>query len=279
MGKISNMKTQALVLFLAILFSSCAKLTTSDSKAKVADQAKKIVGTSESDSAGEWITLFDGTSTAGWRAYNGETMPPEWVIKDGVLTFDEDRKDLDVEHKGGKDIIYAAEEFDNFELYLEWKLPKGGNSGIFYHVKEGYDGPYNVAPEYQLIDDENYATMHDLTEYNTGLGYTENPQDLQPLQQTACDYAMYPADNAKKKLNPVGEWNSSKIIFTLEKVEHWLNGQMVVSFVPWSEDWHAHKAKGKWEGSPDYGKFKTGFIGLQDHDSPLWFKNIKIKKL
>ena len=227
----------------------------------------------------DWIYLFDGASTDGWRAYNGDSLPPQWVIKDGALTFDAEVKKLDVEHQGGRDIIYAAEEFDNFELYLEWKLPPGGNSGIFYHVKEGYDGPPNVAPEYQLIDDENYTKFHDITEYNKSIGYTENPQDLQPLQQTACDYAMTPADPAQKVLHPAGEWNSSKIVFTPTRVEHWLNGKMVLSFVPWSEDWYKKKNSGKWEGSPDYGKFKTGYIGLQDHDSPLWFRNIKIKKL
>ena len=233
----------------------------------------------ETPAANEWIPLFDGTSTKGWRAYNGDALPPQWVIEDGALTFDAEKKDPNVEHKGGKDIIYAAEEFDNFELYLEWKLPAGGNSGIFYHVKEGYSGPPEVSPEYQLIDDEGYTKIHDITDYNKGLGYTENPQDLQPLQQTAADYAMYPADPAKKELKPIGEWNSSKIVFTPERVEHWLNGKMVVSFVPWSEDWNAKRNDGKWKLAADYGKFKTGFIGLQDHDSALWFRNIKIKKL
>ncbi|MEM9921676.1 MAG: DUF1080 domain-containing protein, partial [Bacteroidota bacterium] len=142
-----------------------------------------------------------------------------------------------------------------------------------------YSGPPEIAPEYQIIDDENYAAIHNLTEYNESLGYKENPAALQPLQQTASDYAMHPADPDKKKLHPIGEWNSSKIVFTPEKVEHWLNGQMVLSFVPWSEDWQAKKENGKWKDYPDYGKFKTGYIGLQDHASPIWFKNIKIKKL
>lgn len=227
----------------------------------------------------KWISLFDGTSTDGWRAYNGKTLPPQWVVKDGALTFDTEKKNPEVEHEGGKDIIYGVEEFENFELYLEWKLPKGGNSGIFYHLKEGYDGPPDVAPEYQLIDDENYAELHDLAEYNTDLGYAENPGELKPLQQTAADYAMYPADPNEKVLNPAGKWNSSRIIFTPTNVEHWLNEKKVLSFVPWSEDWYAKKNNGKWSLSPDYGKFKKGYIGLQDHDSPLWFRNIKIRKL
>lgn len=243
------------------------------------DKQAAVSEENSTSSEGEWITLFDGSSTEGWRAYNGDKLPSEWIIVDSTLTFDAGLRDTTVEHKGGRDIIYAAQEFDNFELYLEWKIPPGGNSGIFYHVKEGYDGPYVVAPEYQLIDDENYAAMHDLTAYNTGLGYTEHPERLQLLQQTACDYAMTPADSSQKVLHPAGEWNTSKIVFTPTNAEHWLNGKKVLSFVPWSEDWYNKKDHGKWKAAPDYGKFETGYIGLQDHDSPLWFRNIKIKKL
>lgn len=225
----------------------------------------------------DWIMLFDGSSLEGWRAYNGDKIPPGWTIKNGELTFDT-QLGLEQDYKGGVDILYGKEEFENFELYLEWKLPEGGNSGIFYHLKEGYDRPAGVCPEYQLIDDLNYENIHNLIPYNTSLGY-KNPEVLQPLQQTASDYAMYPADNMTKKLNPVGEWNSSRIIFTPEKVEYWLNEKMVVSFVPWSDEWYEKKNSGKWKDYPDYGKFKSGYIGLQDHSSPIWFRNIKIKKL
>ena len=235
---------------------------------------EEITAETEND---EWIILFDGTSTDGWRAFNGDELPPGWVAKDGELIFDTELG-LEQDYKGGIDIIYGKEEFENFELYMEWKLPAGGNSGIFYHAKEGYDKPQETAPEYQLIDDEGYAAIHDLTDYNTSLGYTDKPEELKPLQQTASDYAMYPATSAKK-LNPVGQWNSSKIVFTPEKVEHWLNDEMVVSFVPWTEEWDAKKNSGKWGLSPDYGKFKKGYIALQDHSSAIWFRNIKIKKL
>ena len=232
----------------------------------------------EKETDNDWIVLFDGTSTEGWRGYNGKTLPPGWIIEDNTLTF-KTELGLEQDYVGGKDIIYGAEEFDNFELYIEWKLPKGGNSGIFYHLKEGFKNPPQVSPEYQLIDDENYASMHDLTKYNISLGYTENPSELKPLQQTGSDYAMHPADPTQKVLHPVGEWNSSKIIFTPEKVEHWLNDKKLLSFVPWDDAWNEKKNSDKWKNSPDYGKFKTGFIGLQDHKSPIWFRNIKIKKL
>ncbi len=257
------------ILIVVLIFFSCKMESKKDQAEKTANVEVK-----END----WIVLFDGTSTEGWRAYNGDALPPGWIAKDGALTFDTELG-LEQDYKGGKDIIYGAEEFDNFELYVEWKIPEGGNSGIFYHLKEGYKSPPEVSPEYQLIDDENYARIHDLTKYNISLGYTENPNELKPLQQTASDYAMHPADSKVKVLNPVGSWNSTKIVFTPEKVEHWLNGKKVLSFVPWSEEWYEKKNSDKWKNSVDYGKFKTGYIGFQDHSSPIWFRNIKIKKL
>ena len=217
-----------------------------------------------SNSESDWIYLFDGTSIEGWRAYNGESLPAQWVIKDGALTFDTEER-LEVDRKGGNDIIYGLQEFDNFELYLEWKIPEGGNSGIFYHLKEGYKTPSEVSPEYQLLDDLKWEEINDAK--------------LEEWQKTGADYAMHTPDESQKDVKSAGEWNTSRIIFTPELVEHWFNGKKVVSFEPWTEDWYARKTDGKWEASPDYGKFKTGYIGLQDHDSPLWFKNIKIKKL
>ncbi|MRH99890.1 DUF1080 domain-containing protein [Kriegella sp. EG-1] len=260
-------KTIALITIALILFA-CKEEKKSENSEVVVDAEIK---------SDDWIYLFDGTTTEGWRGYNGKTLPPGWVIEDSTLTF-KTELGLEQDYEGGKDIIYAAEEFENFELYLEWKLPEGGNSGIFYHLKEGHSGPPEISPEYQLIDDENYARIHDLTEYNTSLGYTEKPEELKPLQSTGADYAMHPAPS-EKILHPVGQWNSSKIVFTPEKVEHWLNGEMLFSFVPWDEEWTEKKNSDKWKNSPNYGKYKTGYIGLQDHASPIWFKNIKIKKL
>ena len=205
-----------LLMFIAVLLTSCQQKPKSDELKEAENQTEE---------ASEWISLFDGTSTKGWRAYNGDSLPPGWITKNGELTFDT-KLGLEQDYKGGKDIIYGDEEFENFELYLEWKLPEGGNSGIFYHLKEGYDSPPEVSPEYQLIDDLGYTKIHDITDYNKGLGYTDKPNELKPFQQTAADYAMHPV-GSDKILNPIGEWNSTRIIFTPEKVEHWLNGGLL----------------------------------------------------
>lgn len=226
----------------------------------------------------EWIHLTNEENAENWRAYNGESLPPGWTISDGILNFDTELKSEE-EYVGGTDVIYGTEQFENFELYVEWKIPKGANSGIFYHIQEGYKLPQVTAPEYQIIDDVNYAAMNEgLAEYNKSVGF-ENPSQLHPLQQTASDYAMYAADPKTKILNPIGEWNSTKIIFTPEKVEYWLNGKITVSFVPWNEDWQSRKDAGKWDDAEAYGSFKTGFIGFQDHGGPISFRNVKIKKL
>jgi len=212
----------------------------------------------------DWIYLFDGETTDGWRAYNGETIPDKWAAVDGNLTFDTELK-LEEEWSGGGDIIYHKEQFEYFELYLEWKLPKGGNSGVFYHVQEGYNAPYEISPEYQILDDDGWEEI--------------NNAKLESWQKSGADYAMYEPNIDNKSLNPAGDWNSSRIIYTKEKAEHWLNGKLLLSFVPYSEDWYSKRNSGKWDDFPDYGKFKNGYIALQDHDTPIWFRNIKIKKL
>ena len=212
----------------------------------------------------DWIYLFDGKSTDGWRAYNGETIPEKWAVIDGNLTFNTELK-LEEDWKGGGDIIYYKEQFESFELYLEWKLPKGGNSGVFYNVQEGYETPYAVSPEYQLLDDNGWEEINNAT--------------LESWQKAGADYAMYEPDLSKKKLNPAGQWNNSRIVYTPEKAQYFLNGELLLEFVPFSEDWYERRNSGKWDNFPDYGKYKKGYIALQDHDTPIWFKNIKIKKL
>lgn len=273
-----SMKRIILGVFIAMSLVACKNAESDKNRMGEDPTTKQDNPTDTSKNQNDWHYLFDGTSLDGWRAYGEEKMPPGWTIVNKELVYDTELG-MEDDYKGGRDIIYGAEEFENFELSLEWKLPKGGNSGIFYHVKEGYDNMSKMAPEYQLIDDEGYEHIHDLTSYNKSLGHTENLKELKPLNKTAADYAMYEPDLDQKQLNPIGEWNTSKIVFTPEKVEHWLNGKKVLSFVPWSEDWENRRKAGKWEDSPDYGKFRTGYIGLQDHQSPIWFRNIKIRKL
>jgi hypothetical protein len=211
----------------------------------------------EAETAEGWILLFDGKTNKGWRGFNKTTFPAGWVIDSGTL------KALGVaEGDTGGDIVYEKESFEFFELVWDWKISPGGNSGVFYHVIEDtqYAAPYHTGPEYQLIDDVTF------------------PQKLENWQKTGADYAMYdpPTD---KILNPVGDWNTSRVLVSPEKVEYFLNGKRTVSFVRGSEDWLQRRNSGKWDAFPDYAKSHKGLIALQDHGSEAWFKNIKIRKI
>jgi hypothetical protein len=204
-----------------------------------------------------WTSLFDGKSLAGWHGFNkkGETIK-NWDIEDGALTCLGAAKDAH-----GGDIVSDG-MYDNFEMTWDWKVNVGSNSGVMYHVAEGskYKAPYETGPEYQIIDDVTF------------------PEKLEDWQKTGADYAMT-VPNDKKKLKAVGEWNSSKLVFDNGHVEHWLNGEKIVEFQAWSEDWNKKKATGKWKDFPDYGKAKIGGLALQDHGDKVFYKNIKIHRL
>jgi hypothetical protein len=129
-------------------------------------------------------------------------------------------------------------------------------------VLEGdYSSTYATGPEYQLIDD---------------IGW---PDKLEEWQKTGANYAMNNADNSKKKLMPVGEFNSSRIRCQNGHVTHWLNGEIIVEYDFYTPEWYKEKTDGKWKNYPYYGTARKGYIGLQDHGSNIRFRNIKVKDI
>jgi len=202
-----------------------------------------------------WKLLFDGQSLNGWKNYN-EAGITGWSAQDGNLASSGTGSD-------STGYIITDKKYDNFELAFDWKIAAEGNSGVMYHVTESkkFKTPYKTGPEYQLLDD---------------IGF---PQKVENWQLTGADYAMHIADTTAKKLKPVGEWNTSKIIFNNGHVEHWLNGIKIVDFEAWTPEWFALKNSGKWISAPEYGLSETGYISLQDHGSKAWFRNMKIKEL
>jgi len=246
--KIHNILLIGVMVFGAAVLSACSTDSPSEPPASSATLSEQEV------QAG-WGLLFDGKTTAGWRGYKQDSIPPGWTVEGGELVCGGQGGDI------GGDII-TIEQYDNFELNLEWKIAEGGNSGIFYHVVEDmkYQAPYETGPEYQLIDD---------------IGF---PDPLEEWQKTGADYAMFTAGD-EKILHPVGEWNLSKIVFDNGHVEHRLNGVKIIEFEAWSEEWDQRREAGKWKDYPDYGTAPTGHIGLQDHGHKIRFRNIKLKHL
>lgn len=207
---------------------------------------------------GAWVNLFNGKDIKGWHSFNKTGAVKNWEVENGALVCLGSVKGTDT----GGDIV-SDKQYDNFELAWEWKIDKGSNSGVLYHVVEEpkYEATYDTGPEYQIIDD---------------IGWT--PDKLEDWQKTGADYAMHIA-NGNKKLMPVGQWNTSKIIFDKGHVEHWLNGKKIVEFTAWDADWQKRKADGKWKDHPAYGMASIGHIALQDHGHKAYYRNIKVREL
>jgi len=205
------------------------------------------VGSTRSDMATDWRPLFDGRTTTGWRGFRQPTMPAGWQVVDGALTRVAQATD-----------IVTVDEFGDFELTLEWKLPPNGNSGIFYRVTEEDDVMGHVAPEFQLIDN----------------AYKE---PLKPVQLAGANYDLHPPSRDVTK--PIGSWNQARVIARGAHVEHWLNGVKVVEYELWTSDWENRVRGSKFKDYPRYARARRGHVGLQDHDGPVAFRNIRIREL
>ncbi|PWT95198.1 MAG: DUF1080 domain-containing protein [Bacteroidetes bacterium] len=209
-----------------------------------------IPSKSKENHAGGWKTLFNGKDLTGWRTYQNKEQN-SWEVVDGQLHCKKDAtKHCD---------ILTLDEYDNFELEVDWKIDKASNSGIIYRCNEKHGAPYETGPEYQLIDDAGY------------------PEKLEDWQKSGSDYAMHPPSKLAAK--PAGEYNHTKIVVKGKHVEHWLNGVKVVEFEFWTPEWKKLKEAGKWKDEAEYGMLTKGHIDLQDHGGGVWFKNIRVRSL
>jgi hypothetical protein len=210
-----------------------------------------------------WVLLFDGKTSTGWRGVNKDHFPANWVIEDGTLHCKESGQGEAGAADGG-DILYTK-DFKNFVLRLEWKISEGGNSGIFYLGKEVEGWPiYKTAPEMQVLDNAKHP--------DANLGKDGN-------RQAGSLYDLIPAKPQNSK--PAGEWNSVEITVYDGTVVHKMNGETVLEYHLWTDDWKKLVAGSKFpELNPDWANVPhQGVIALQDHGDDVWYRNIKIKEL
>jgi hypothetical protein len=208
-----------------------------------------------------WVLLFDGSSFTGWRQCNGTAMPANWAIDDQAMKVFTAPGKRPGEGSGG-DVVYGVRKYRNFELSIDWKTEKAGNSGIFFSVREVPGKPvYYAAPEVQVLDNVD-ATDNKLASHLAG-----------------SLYDMLPAD--PKTVKPVGQWNTIVIRVKDGKVTHTQNGVKVVEYTLWTPEWDAMVQRSKFKTFPGFteGIAKEGYIGLQDHGYAIWFRNIKIREL
>jgi hypothetical protein len=196
-----------------------------------------------------WRTLFDGKLLDTFRGWRSDGMPQGWHVVDGTLA-----------KEGHVDDLVTRDQFGNFELELEWKIGRAGNSGIFYRGTREYDEIYWSGPEYQLLDDANA------------------PDGRNRLTAAASAYGLYAPPAGVVKAS--GEWNKTRIVIKGDHVEHWLNGQKVVEYDLGSTDWRAKVADSKFSEYPHYGLAKSGLIGIQgDHPGSLALRHMRIRVL
>jgi hypothetical protein len=253
------MKLSNVLLFLSLSFflASCQNGSQKEGESETATEPETSVHNTltEAEIADGWRLLFDGKTTAGWRVFKSDTIRG-WEVKDGELIALGEAGP-----EGEANDIITNDQFENFELSLEWKVSPQANSGIFFNVveEEPYKTVYATGPEYQIVDD---------------LGW---PGGLLETQRAGANYDMHAP--AKKVSKPAGEYNQARIAVKDGHVEHWLNGEKIVEYQLWTPEWEELVKNSKWKDFPGYGQARKGHIALQDHGNIIWFRNIKIREL
>lgn len=195
-----------------------------------------------------WLLLFDGQTLNGWMT--SSELPSKTPVEDGCIN----------PHKCGGYMMVHTQQWSNIELTLDFKISPGCNSGVFVRTfplkaRPGKDVGFNGL-EVQILDTKTAGY------YDTGAIY-----DLSK-----------PTKNAMK---PAGEWNHIEITCYKSLIDVVLNSEKV-NHLDLDEfkapnqrpDGTSHKFDVAYKDHP-----RSGYIGLQDHGSPCWFKNIKLRSL
>ncbi len=225
---------------LASLLALAAGLVTAHAAENELTAAEKSAG---------WTLLFDGKTLNGWRPYAGKPAAG-WEVVDGTLHA--------IAKVPGAELI-TEKKYDNFEFSWEWKLPLAGNNGVKYFVTEAR--PKSPGHEYQMLDDKNHPDAK-----------------FGPIRQTGSFYCVLPPAADKPYREP-GNWNQSRLVVQGKKVEHWLNGKLVLTYEAGGEAVKAGVAASKFEKDPGFGEKITGHLMLTYHQDDCWFKNLKIREL
>ena len=246
------MKTKIVSLLLAVATLFIAASAQNKTPVNQLTGAEKAAG---------WRLLFDGKSFDGWRGFHSDKVPAGWAIEDGCIKKVPAQGELG---QAGGDLI-TADQFDNFEFSIEWKLSKKANSGIKYLISENLPptGRSGVSFEYQVLDDENHPDA------KAGIAGNRTAGSLYDLIAASKD----------KKLNPIGEFNLTRIVVKGNHIEHWLNGVKVLQFERGGEKLKQHIAESKFKNTKGFGETAKGHFLLQDHGDAVWYRNIKVRTL
>lgn len=221
-----------------------------------------------SERAAGWRLLFDGRTLKGWRGLGYDSVPTaHWKVVDGAIekiASGKVPKMPDGQPANGGDLMTAA-TFGDFELAFQWKVTPGANSGV----------KYNVSEEFSLKNASNHAALG--FEYQV-LDDSLSDDNKIPTHRAGSLYDLF-APNDKKRLEPAGQWNSSRLIFRGKHGEHWLNGAKVVEFDLGTPRMDSALAKSKYRSIAGFAERRKGHIILQDHGDETYYRAIKIREI
>lgn len=209
---------------------------------------------SAAEAAAGWKLLFNGKDLSGWHNFRAESVRPGWQVTDGALVCADP-------HNAGD--IVTTDQFDWFELQLDYNISHAGNSGIMFHVTDQGQAVWATGPEFQLEDNEAAADP-----VRCGWLYALYQPEINPKTGK-------PLDATK----PVGEWNHVRLLITPNKCLHEINGVKYFEYVLGSQDFLDRVAKSKFAQMPFFAKSAIGSIALQGDHGQVSFRNIKIRPI
>lgn len=249
-------------LFLSLIIITILIACNNKTTYKTAIASSKLNNTlTDKEKKEGWILLFDGSTYNGWKKYGGAPVGKAWEIKDSSIYLNADDMKTDPQQYKRGDII-TTETFTGFHLKYDWKISKGGNSGVIFYVNDDttkYQYPWQTGPEMQVLDNE----RHD---------------DAKIIKHRAGDLYDLIAGSSEP-VKPAMEWNHAEIISVKGKLDFYLNGVHILSAQLWNDNWKKLIAGSKFAKIPGFGIYNSGKISLQDHGDEVWFRNIRIREL
>ena len=245
----------------ALLVACCATAASAQSAPLATNRL------TPAERAAGWHLLFDGATLKGWRGLGYDSVPTaHWKVSGRAIhkvptgTVPRLR---DGQPAAGGDLMTTG-TYRDFELAFDWKVPPGANSGVKYNVSEEMSkltaNHAALGFEYQVLDD----SLH--------------PDNKIPSHRAGALYDLIPPD-AGKRLAPVGQWNSSRIVLRGNHGEHWLNGRKVVSYDLGTPRFDSLFKASKYRPIAGFADHRAGHIVLQDHGDEAWYRNLRIREL
>lgn len=240
------LKRAALSAVALLVLSGSASAGPPDRPANALTAAEKRDG---------WTLLFDGRDLSGWTSFAGGPPPSTWRVKDGAIELVKADGQM-----SGTDLV-TGKRYGAFELTLDWKTARGGNSGVLYLARNlpQTRQVYETGLEMQVLDDAGHSDGK-IPSHRAGALY---------------DMTVPPAGASRT----AGSWNHARLLVEPGRIRQWLNGVMTADVSYGDNAWRARVARSKFAKMPYFGTFGSGVIALQDHGEPVAYRNIKLRPL